>query len=174
MPCIHKLGLTMEDPYLGGIFFDHVTLPMLDHFQVSCSRSRLRNEIWPQASFLALLSRSSCSLKTLLLQRVDISTIQLLECLRALPLLVELRIKFTRLQCAATICDALGNTAQDLVPMLEELELLLYNDLEEFKNPLVTMLESRRSSPSRTLRIANIAGTNRQAELDVLVAQRLI
>lgn len=56
MPCMQKLGLTMEHSYLGGIFFDHVTLPMLDHFEVSCSRSYVVNEGWPQASFLALLS----------------------------------------------------------------------------------------------------------------------
>lgn len=100
------------------------------------------------------------------------SAIQLLECLRTLPLLVKLRIKFERLQCA-TICDALGDTAQDLVPMLEELELWVDNDLGELVDPFVTMLESRRSSHSRTLRKAHVVVECWTKVLDVLVAQRI-
>ena len=109
---------------------------------------------------------------TLVLERTSMSTIQLLECLRTLPLLVKLRIKSERLQCT-NLCDALGDRALDFVPMLEELELRVDNRLREFEDPFVTMLESRRSSPSRTLRKAYIAVASCTTVSDVLVAQRI-
>jgi hypothetical protein len=73
-----------------GPFFDQLTLPALRHLIIA-----FRVDVtWANAHFMEFLSRSNCSLETLVLQNAAISQDELMQCLRMVqPTLTHLEVK---------------------------------------------------------------------------------
>lgn len=73
-------------------FFDALSLPSIHTLQID-----LNSNHFPRASFVSLINRSSCSVTRLVLSSVLILDVHLLQCLRAVPCLRTLELRFVEI-----------------------------------------------------------------------------
>ena len=107
-----------------GILFEHLLLPSLSSF----SYNDRGFDTWPQAQFVALVSRSSCSLQKLHLffVRGELMDDELIECLRLMPSLVHLQLDglagfgvTDKALALLTLPNSKDNRIEILVPKLQ-------------------------------------------------------
>jgi hypothetical protein len=142
LPRLGNLVLkSCQDRNLTDIF-DHLTLPSLTNLDLMFAYLAT----WPHLSFISLLTRSSCNLLTLTFRYVEMSPLELLECLRALPSLVYLH-----LECVACL-EGLTLSALTVVGgsqiVVPKLQYFLAHSLSIIPNQVtnelfVNMVESR-------------------------------
>jgi hypothetical protein len=90
LPRLGALDISVEDWFPGDTFFRHLTVPSLKVLEVSF----LEGEEWPSGTFNSLLLRSSCPLERLSLGYTSMEPGDFLECLRAVPSLVNLHVSY--------------------------------------------------------------------------------
>jgi hypothetical protein len=90
LPRLRQLDLTADEWDLGDAFFSHFTTPSLNKFRASFMATV--DSDWPFQSFNTFLLRSSAPLKYLYLKGISMECEHFLECLRAVPSLVDLSI----------------------------------------------------------------------------------
>lgn len=150
-PTIHLTRLraiAMQGWGNQGLLFDHLTLPALISFQYIYNGC-----IWSQAQFVSLLSRSSCSLKILVLSIPGSQSdkVELVECLRLMPSLVYLQLDLILserdlLSLAFSRSMLPITPAHYLVPKLEFLRLSMHSmRLDEV---IADVIESRQIAES--------------------------
>jgi hypothetical protein len=138
-----RVGIDSEDP---GPLFDLLTLPALSDFEYFGE-----NGLWRQRHFIALLSRSSCSLQRLAFTLYDtiLSGDDLVKCLELTPGLVELDLEehSARSMTTAVLAKLSSRVPNNegmhsLIPKLQVLKLDLWPDFDDAA--FAGMLESRR------------------------------
>ena len=120
--------------------FDSLTLPAIRN--LSCAGVE---HPFPYSSFVSLIFRSSCSLRTLSLTALYVSDVEFAECLQALPLLNKLTL--TKVQVTSRLlymlkpCYSSNANASCLLPSLDTFECLGLLDLDF--SVLASLLQSR-------------------------------
>jgi hypothetical protein len=123
------LHIEVDDPdFDPGNLFEHLSLPALHSFHYK--DEHLDSELtWPQAQFVSLLSRSSCSVKkfSLSFPSGSLQNDDLMECLRLMPLLLHLTLDASFITNEALALLSLSystdSQANCLVPKLNCLKL---------------------------------------------------
>jgi hypothetical protein len=140
---IHLQVLTLDSNVATADFLDHLSLPALRAF------SYVESSLgwWPNARFVALLSRSLCQLHTLRLF-VELTEADLIDCLRCTPSLIKLRLWKQGPRCItiATL-NRLTNPGPEcgcLVPKLRVFGFDYYSTLDG--STFADMVQSRRRS----------------------------
>lgn len=93
---LHELNLVMNCENEGvdiGHIVNHIIAPSLQTFELDAN---FDTSIWSISSFRSLITRSSCSPTRLSLKRVDMSSLELLQCISLLPSLEELDLEYAR------------------------------------------------------------------------------
>lgn len=140
----------LDDPAVLAMIFDTLTVPAAREF--ICQGLDVID--FPHASFISLMSRSSCSLQILCLDSFDISDSDLIECLRAVPLLRELILDYTNIteelfRMLHPGHPSNSNLSNVLLPRLERFEYS--GDLGIDFTVLISLLCSRWDQSQTTL-----------------------
>lgn len=129
-PAICRLVLGLKP--LTSTFLDHISLPALVHHHISWLESIVGVPILA-THFIPFVSRSSCSLRTLVLLSIQdsIRDDDLIQCLEAIPTLTGFTLHFE--SCTSNATGNLLNrmtsyesSPECLVPKLEKIEFDLY------------------------------------------------
>ena len=134
---LESLHLGFEDEFADPIsaVFDSLTLPTIRDF--SCAAVE---HPFPCSSFVSLVSRSSCSLRTLSLTTLYVFSREFAECLEALPLLNKLTL--TKVHITNSLLQMLKPCYSScLLPNLDTLECLGVVELDF--SALASFLQSR-------------------------------
>jgi len=138
LPRLHTLQIYMG-PTHGGLF-DHLILPALCHLGYKDDSG-----VWPHSEFISLLSRSSCSLRTLSFRfsHTPMSDNELIECLQCTPMLTELQWNGspTAVLARLTHRESASSQTHCLVPKLKHLMFERHTEFDEIA--FVEMIRSR-------------------------------
>jgi hypothetical protein len=142
LPLLRSLSLRIPVDCSYNTFLDHITLSLLTDLDICYDDLE---QPWPQSSFLSLLSRSSCHLERLTLDKVEMTSEEFYECLRAMPSLVYLDLNFIYVM-EDWILDELvnGGAASPLLPNLQIFHLFPLEFSHRFSDEsFANMVESR-------------------------------
>lgn len=152
---LRSLSLRVTDELMLNDLLGSLTLPALTTVELSSVKNqRGSGGEWPEHQFLSLLLRSGCSLGTLVLKRLRITTEMLLRCLQEVPTLHTLVFQeLVTPSCPAVVTDeVLTRLTYDssachlpLVPHLVRVNFT--GQLPVNCSTLITMLKSRLESP---------------------------
>lgn len=87
--CLNKKNTTQ---HLLKCILAQLSLPALTELQIMARPNESYSHIWPEELFRSFLDRSSPQIAKFILQRVGISTLQLISVLRSLPSIIHLHI----------------------------------------------------------------------------------